>query len=140
MAFKITPVVDRQKQYASAVWDFFVDGGTTAITPKTTTSLPLGAIIVDHTIENVRTVTSTGTPTLKIKIGSNEITTSAAAYNDYRLTNLALNPTTSMQKITDDDRVINFLFSGTTTAGSVAVTIGYFLPADYMDLDNGQIT
>ena len=77
MAFKITPVVDRQKQYASAVWDFFVDGGTTAI--------------------------------------SNEITTSAAAYNDYRLTNLALNPTTSMQKITDDDRVINFLFSGASS-------------------------
>ena len=139
MAFKITPVVNRQKQYASAVWDFFVDGGTTAITPKTTKSLPLGAIIVDLTVENVRTVVSGGTPTLKIKVGSNEINT-AVAWNDYKVVNSAVNPTPIPQKITDNNRVINFLFSDTTTAGSVAVTIGYFLPADYMNLDNGQIT
>jgi len=139
MAFKITPVVDRQKQYASAVWDFFVDGGTTAVTPKTTTSLPLGAIIVDLTIENVRTVFSGGTPTLKIKVGSNEIA-AATVWNDYKTLNNAVNPTPTPKKITDDNRVINFLFSDTTTAGSVAATIGYFLPADYMDLDNGQIT
>tara|TARA_R100001463_G_scaffold13251_4_gene35431 strand:+ start:2075 stop:2494 length:420 start_codon:yes stop_codon:yes gene_type:complete len=139
MAFKITPVVDRQKQYASAVWDFFVDGGTTAVIPKTTTSLPLGAIIVDLTIENVRTVVSGGTPTLKIKVGSNEIA-AAAVWADYKVLNNAVNPTPTPKKITDDDRVINFLFSDTTTAGSVAATIGYFLPADYMDLDNGQIT
>lgn len=139
MAFKITPVVNRQKQYKSAVWDFFVDGGAAAVTPKTTTSLPLGAIIVDLTIENVRTAISGGTPTLKIKVGSSEIS-SAAAWSDYKVLNSAFNPTPIPQKITSDDRIINFLFSGTTTAGSVAVTIGYFLPADYMYLDNGQIT
>ena len=132
MAFKITPTTKRQKKYMSAVWDFDTDGGTSVV-PFTTSVLPKGAVIVDHVIETVKATGSTGTPTLKIKLGSTEITTSGLAYGNYNGPGDCSMPATTNVKILQPE-IINFLFSSAVTSGRIAVTIGYFDAGDYVNL------
>tara|TARA_Y100000004_G_scaffold158460_1_gene184748 strand:- start:91 stop:495 length:405 start_codon:yes stop_codon:yes gene_type:complete len=134
MDFKITPTTHREKKYMSAIWKFDADGGTAAVTPSITSILPKGAVIVEHFVENISQVTSAVTPTLTVKVGSAVISDTAVPWGSYRVANSAYVIDTDTQKITLDDRTINFLFSADLTGGSIAVTIGYFDPGDYINL------
>jgi len=134
MDFKITPTSHREKKYMSAIWKFDTDGGTAAVTPSITSILPKGAVIVEHFVENLSTVSSTATPSLTVKVGSAVISDTAVSWGDYRLANSAYAIATDSQKITLDNRTINFLFSADLTGGGIAVTIGYFDPGDYINL------
>ena len=132
--YEIVPTTRRQKKYMSAVWTYAEDGGAVAVTPNITSVLPKGAVIIDHVIENIALVTvATGTPNLKIKLGSTEITTSAVGWSDFSGVSDVEIPATTNVKLTDA-AVINLLFSGTVTGGGLAVTVGYFDPGNYINL------
>jgi len=128
-----TPTVNRQKKYMSAIFDVGIDGVTTTVTPRTNSVLPKGAIIIDHVIENITTMSSTGTPTLKIKLGSDDVTTSATVYTTYNGLNNVVMPTTTVRKITDAQN-ISLLFSSAVTGGALVITIGYFEAGDHIGL------
>ena len=133
--YTITPTQKRQKKYMSAVWDFAVDGGAAETTPKLTSVLPKGAVIVDHVIETLSVMSASGTPTLVIKVGPTEITDTPLGWNYYNSPLEVAMPATDTGKMANAG-AISWKFSGTVTGGKMAVTVGYFEAGDYLGLYN----
>ena len=133
--YRITPTQNRQKKYMTAVWDFAVDGGAAETTPRLTSILPKGAVIVDHVVETLKTMSASGTPTLIVKVGPTEITDSALAWSNFNTALEVAMPATDTGKMVNAG-AISWKFSADVTGGKMAVTVGYFEAGDYLGLYN----
>lgn len=131
MTYKIIPDSDRVMKYVTAVWDAVEDGIAAEVTPiKGGVVLPKGAIIVDHTLETIEAasvVSLSPQPTLAIKVGGTQITTTPLNLLDwYQTVDVNILPTTN-GKVMASDRAVKFAFANSSnfTGGRLAVTIGY---------------
>tara|TARA_R100001015_G_C4529325_1_gene96174 strand:+ start:245 stop:619 length:375 start_codon:yes stop_codon:yes gene_type:complete len=113
------------KHYASAVYDFAVDGGATStITPSQTTVIPDNAIITEVCVETLTANTSGGSSTMTINAGGVDIT-AAMSIADRSVTVPYI--TVAPKKATSAAAIKCTIATATLTAGKCVITVGYFM-------------
>ena len=112
------------KHYASAVYDFAVDGGATStITPSQTTVIPDNAIITEVCVETLTTNVGSGN-TMTINAGGVDITGAMTIGN--RSTTVPYT-TVTPKKATSAAAIKCTLATAVLTAGKCVITVGYFM-------------
>tara|TARA_R110002020_G_scaffold91083_6_gene221449 strand:+ start:102 stop:482 length:381 start_codon:yes stop_codon:yes gene_type:complete len=114
------------KHYASAVYDFAVDGGgiSGGLYPSQTTKIPARAVITDVTIETLTTHASGGTNTIKILAAGQEITGSVAlADRQAGDVYITVTPKIGASLAREIGIVVE---TAALTAGKSVITVGYF--------------
>tara|TARA_R110001592_G_scaffold3263_2_gene18242 strand:+ start:976 stop:1347 length:372 start_codon:yes stop_codon:yes gene_type:complete len=112
------------KHYASAVYDFAVDGGATAtITPAQTTVIPDNAVIVEVCVETLTANVGSGN-TMTVNAGGVDITAAMSIAN--RSVTVPFT-TVAAKKATSAAAIKCTLATATLTAGKCVITVGYFM-------------
>tara|TARA_R100001463_G_scaffold19495_3_gene47915 strand:- start:165 stop:548 length:384 start_codon:yes stop_codon:yes gene_type:complete len=113
------------KHYASAVYDFAVDGGAiNTLYPSQTTVIPANAIMVDVTIETLTTHASSGSNTLKVIACGKELTGSIALAD--RQAGDVYTTILPKRGHTTEREIGVIIGAATLTAGKSIITVGYY--------------